>query len=78
MKTYAIYDGDGNIIKVITTTRKDGKSVIEKNANGLDYIEVDASTKITSCQIVDGKPVALKIKAYRKQIGAKTVAFEMK
>jgi len=58
MKNYALYDKDGTIKKIISTTRKD---VIEINlTKDLQYIEVTPDVKIDTHQIMDGEVVTLK------------------
>ena len=64
MKSYAIYDKDGTIKKVIVTTRKDA---VESNlAKDMKYIEVGPEVKRSSYQIISGKAEKVKIKVDQK------------
>jgi len=62
MKTYAFYDDDGNITKVISTTRND---IVLRNADGLRYVKVDRSVKTTTHEMIDG--VATKLDKKKKK-----------
>jgi hypothetical protein len=52
MKTYAFYDDDGNIVKVISTTRSD---LISKNTDGMRWANIDPSVKKSTHKIINGK-----------------------
>jgi hypothetical protein len=54
MKTYAYYDKDGNIVKIISTTRTD---LVSKNAKGMKWMKVDPSVNKTTHKIIDGESV---------------------
>jgi hypothetical protein len=56
MKTYAFYNGTGQIKKMITTTK--GIPFIEKNLPaGLQYVEVPHGVKTTTHDIMNGVAV---------------------
>jgi hypothetical protein len=59
MKTFAIYDKDGVIKKVISTTRSNvvGKNLSKAEAENLQYIKVTSDVRAGIHQIVNGRVV---------------------
>jgi hypothetical protein len=72
MKTFAVYDKDGNIKKVISTTRKD--LILINIPEGHTHMEVDHNVKTNTHKIQDG----VVIKEKRKVEGKRLRRFNLK